>query len=111
MAKLYCEHLQQDIDQYLRSTAEQMVDKTAIQQKMVDKWSLKPTLAGKLADIIEFMADKEEIKTEHLVSELGLTETTAKIKQLLKAALTDKINDRETFMKGIDYSYYYEQED
>lgn len=33
------------------------------------------------------------------------------IKQLLKAALTDKINDRETFMKGIDYSYYYEQED
>ena len=27
------------------------------------------------------------------------------IKQLLKQALTDKINDRETFMKGIDYSY------
>ena len=26
-------------------------------------------------------------------------------------AMTDKINDRETFMKGIDYSYYYEQED
>ena len=25
--------------------------------------------------------------------------------------LADKINDRETFMKGIDYSYYYEQED
>ena len=24
---------------------------------------------------------------------------------------TDKINDRETFMKGIYYSYYYEQED
>lgn len=33
------------------------------------------------------------------------------IKQLLKSALTDKIDDRETFMKGIDYSYYYEQED
>lgn len=33
------------------------------------------------------------------------------IKDLLKAALTDKINDREMFMKGIDYSYYYEQED
>lgn len=26
-------------------------------------------------------------------------------------SLADKINDRETFMKGIDYSYYYEQED
>ncbi|MEQ1789550.1 MAG: Fic family protein [Rickettsiales bacterium] len=30
------------------------------------------------------------------------------IKQLLQAALTDKIHDRETFMKGIDVSYYYE---
>ena len=33
------------------------------------------------------------------------------IKRLLQFALTDKINDRETFMKGIDYSYYYEQEE
>ena len=33
------------------------------------------------------------------------------IKSLLRAALTDKIADRETFMKGIDCSYYYEQED
>ena len=33
------------------------------------------------------------------------------IKALLKGALTDKIDDREIFMKGIDYSYYYEQED
>ena len=36
---------------------------------------------------------------------------STKIKQLLSQAMTDKINDRETFMKGIDYSYYYEQED
>ncbi len=33
------------------------------------------------------------------------------IKRLLQSALTDKINDSETFMKGIDYSYYYEQEE
>lgn len=33
----------------------------------------------------------------------------SKIKFLLKNALTDKINDREMFMKGIDYSYYYEE--
>ena len=33
-----------------------------------------------------------------------------KVRQLLAGALTDKIADRETFMKGIDYSYYYEQE-
>ena len=30
------------------------------------------------------------------------------IKHLLKNALTDKINEREVFMKGIDVSYYYE---
>lgn len=30
------------------------------------------------------------------------------IKHLLKSALTDEINSREVYMKGIDYSYYYE---
>ena len=38
------------------------------------------------------------------------TDATA-IKALLQGAMTDKIDDREIFMKGIDYSYYYEQED
>ena len=33
------------------------------------------------------------------------------LKKLLKNALTNKINDREMFMKGIDYSYYYEEND
>ena len=31
--------------------------------------------------------------------------------ELLKNALTDDINSRELFLKGIDYSYYYEEED
>ena len=34
---------------------------------------------------------------------------STKIKFLIQNALTDKINDREMFMKGIDYSYYYEE--
>ena len=33
------------------------------------------------------------------------------IKSLLQGAMTDRIDDREIFMKGIDYSYYYEQEE
>lgn len=33
------------------------------------------------------------------------------LKKLLKNALTDKINDREMYMKGIDYSYFYEEND
>ena len=32
------------------------------------------------------------------------------LKSLLEKALTSKINDREMFMKGIDYSYYYEED-
>ena len=34
---------------------------------------------------------------------------TEMLKFLLRSALTDKIADREIFMKGIDYSYYYEE--
>lgn len=30
------------------------------------------------------------------------------IKHVLKGALTDEINSREVYMKGIDHSYYYE---
>jgi len=33
------------------------------------------------------------------------------LKTLFEKALTTKINDREMFMKGIDYSYYYEDND
>ena len=40
--------------------------------------------------------------------EQSAADSTA-IRQLLAGALTDKIDDREIFMKGIDYSYYYEQ--
>jgi cell filamentation protein len=33
------------------------------------------------------------------------------LRELLRTALTDKIDDREVFMKGIDQSYYYEEPD
>lgn len=33
-----------------------------------------------------------------------------KIMNLIRQALTDDIHSREMFMKGIDYSYYYEEE-
>ena len=35
---------------------------------------------------------------------------SSNLKSLIEPALTDKINDREMFMKGIDYSYYYEED-
>lgn len=48
-------------------------------------------------------------KQEYLDAMRHSTTDSSKIKRLIKAALTNKINDREMFMKGIDYSYYYEQ--
>jgi len=42
--------------------------------------------------------------------ERSVVDTTS-IRKLITAALTDKIDDRELFMKGIDYSYYYEETD
>lgn len=49
-------------------------------------------------------------KNEYLTAMRESVADPTHIKSLLKSALTDKINDREMFMKGIDYSYYYEEE-
>ncbi|MCD7938173.1 MAG: Fic family protein [Tannerellaceae bacterium] len=48
-------------------------------------------------------------KKDYLNAMVQSSTDSTKLKTLLKNALTDKINDRELFMKGIDYSYYYEE--
>ncbi|WP_370586939.1 protein adenylyltransferase Fic [Treponema sp. Marseille-Q4130] len=48
-------------------------------------------------------------KKEYLEAMAESVTDSSKIKSLLQNALTDKIADREIFMKGIDYSYYYEE--
>lgn len=50
-------------------------------------------------------------KKDYLAAMTRSVADSTEIKRLLENALTDKIDDRETFMKGIDYSYYYEQEE
>ena len=78
MTRLHCQHLKSDIDHYLESTSEKMVDKLDLQKKMVDKWSIKPSLAEKMVDILGFVADKDEFTTEQIVSHFGFNATTAK---------------------------------
>lgn len=78
MAKHHCQHLKADIDQFIKSVASEMVDKDDMKKKMVDKWSIKPSLAEKMVDILSFMADRDEITTEAVVSQFGFTATTAK---------------------------------
>ena len=50
-------------------------------------------------------------KKDYLEAMIASHTDSTRIRELLKQAMTDKIDDREIFMKGIDYSYYYEQED
>jgi len=50
-------------------------------------------------------------KKEYLEAMRRSTTDATAIKSLLQGAMTDRIDDREIFMKGIDYSYYYEQEE
>ena len=50
-------------------------------------------------------------KRDYLVAMILSATDPTMLRALLLGALTDKVDDRETFLKGIDYSYYYEQED
>ena len=78
MTKLHCQHLQNDIDQFIKSLEKEMVDKEDLQKKMVDKWSIKPSLAKKMVDILAFIDDKDMITTDILVQYFGFAPTTAK---------------------------------
>ena len=78
MTQLHCKHLKWDIDQFIKSMTEEMVDKIDFAEEMVDKWSIKPTLAKKLADILIFADGKDEITTEIITKQFNLTQTTAK---------------------------------
>ena len=50
-------------------------------------------------------------KRDYLQAMIESEMDSSKIRELLRQALTNLIDDREIFMKGIDYSYYYEQDD
>ncbi len=56
--------------------------------------------------------DWSKISKQDYMNAMMLSPTKSNVlKSLLENALTTKINDREMFMKGIDYSYYYEEND
>ncbi len=66
---------------------------------------LDQILKTELQKVVDWnLVDKDEYLTAMLLSPVS----NLQIKELLKGALTDKINDHETFFKGIDASYYYE---
>jgi cell filamentation protein len=59
---------------------------------------------------IKRCVDWSKITKSDYMNAMMLSPTNGKILlSVLKNALTTKINDREMYMKGIDYSYYYEE--
>ena len=59
---------------------------------------------------IQKCIDWSQIGKREYMNAMVLSPTKSQVlKTLLQNALTTKINDREMFMKGIDYSYYYEE--
>ena len=78
MSRLHCEHLQADINQFVQTTKADVVDKERLKSEMVDKWSIKPSVAEKMVDILRFMADKGNITTETVVGHFGFAVTTTK---------------------------------
>ena len=66
---------------------------------------LDQILKKELKQVIDW---NEVDKADYLLSMERSVVKDVEIKQLLRNALTDKIDDRELFMKGIDISYFYE---
>ena len=119
---LFC--LAEHLHSYLK-TVEQMPETTfdQIVDKYVEMNAAHPFMEGNgrstriWLDLIfkkrlKLCVDWSKIdKHEYLDAMIASHTDSSKIHILLKQALTDRINDREIFMKGIDYSYYYEQEE
>jgi len=60
---------------------------------------------------LKVCVDWSKISKRDYMNAMMLSPTNSSVlTKFLKTALTDKINDREMFLKGIDYSYYYEED-
>ena len=79
---------------------------TFIDQSEVRKWSIKPSLAEKMVDILGFVADKDRITTEAIVSHFGFNPTTAKryLRQLTEFGYLESHggNKNRTYRKKSD---------
>jgi len=78
MTSMHCNHLQSDISEFISSSSEKVVDKSTIFSDLTGKWSIKPSLASKLADIIIYSSNKIDVTTEMIVAEFGFSETSSK---------------------------------
>lgn len=115
---VYAQHLKttlQPIDALPQKTMEEIMLKYAEMNKAHpfmegNGRSTRIWLDMMLKKHLKKCVDWSKIKKENYMNAMIIsTADSGVLKQLLETALTTKINDREMFMKGIDYSYYYEE--
>lgn len=112
---LYLKDALQHIEEMPETTFEEIIEKYAEMNiahpfmegngRSMRIW-LDLILKKRLGKCIDWAAiNKNDYMEPMIRSHVKSTE----LRELLRTALTDKINDREVFMKGIDQSYYYEE--
>ena len=111
---MYLEAALQNIDKMPQSTFDEIIEKYVEMNiahpfregngRATRIW-LDCMLKKEIGKVIDWrLVDKED----YLLAMERSPIKDIEIKHILKNALTDKITDREVFMKGIDHSYYYE---
>lgn len=115
---VYAQHLKttlQQIDAMPQTTLDDIVFKYAAMNKAHpfmegNGRSTRIWLDLLLKKQLKKCVDWSKISKENYMNAMIISTVDSSIlMQLIKTALTHKINDREMFMKGIDYSYYYEE--
>lgn len=115
---VYAQHLKaylQQIDAMPQTTFDEIIQKYAAMNKAHpfmegNGRSTRLWLDLMLKKGLKKCVDWSKISKENYMNAMIIsTVDYSVLAQLVKRALTDKINDREMFMKGIDYSYYYEE--
>ena len=115
---VYAQHLKstlQQIDAMPQITLEEIISKYVEMNKAHpfmegNGRSTRIWLDMMLKKHLKKCVDWSKIKKENYMNAMIISIVDSSVlMQLIKTAQTAKINDREMFMKGIDYSYYYEE--
>ena len=111
---MYLDAALQSIDKMPQSTFDEIVEKY-VEMKVAHTFregngrSTRIWLDLMLKKEIGYVVDWSKVnKEDYLLAMERSPIKDIEIKFLLKNALTDNVNDREIYMKGIDHSYYYE---
>ncbi|ETT65645.1 mobilization/cell filamentation protein-like protein [Paenibacillus sp. FSL H8-457] len=110
---MYLEAALDNIAKMLQSTFDEIIEKY-IEMNVAHPFregngrSMRIWLDTILKKELRQVVDWSKVEKEDYMLAMERSVKDVEIKLLLKAALTDKINDREVYMKGIDASYLYE---